>query len=80
MYFLKDREQLIQKLLLHMKPAYYRIKYRLTEANNMHEVVNKDFKELHHLVKKSIQPLVHLIGCDIPENEIIYFTMLIGDG
>ncbi|AKP45677.1 MULTISPECIES: BglG family transcription antiterminator [Bacillus] len=76
--FLKDREQLIQKLLLHMKPAYYRIKYRLTEANNMHEVVNKDFKELHHLVKKSIQPLVHLIGCDIPENEIIYFTMLIG--
>jgi transcriptional antiterminator len=64
--FLKDRDQLLHKLLLHMKPAYYRIKYHLTEANDMYEMVNQDFKELHHLVKKSIQPLIDLIGCDIP--------------
>ncbi|KYD04370.1 BglG family transcription antiterminator [Saccharococcus caldoxylosilyticus] len=79
--FLKDRDQLLQKLLLHMKPAYYRIKYNLTEVNDMYEIVkivNRDFKELHHLVKKSIQPLVDLIGCDIPESETVYLTMLIG--
>ncbi|ALF10360.1 BglG family transcription antiterminator [Parageobacillus thermoglucosidasius] len=79
--FLKDRDQLLQKLLLHMKPAYYRIKYNLTEVNEMYEIVkivNHNFKELHHLVKKSIQTLVDLIGCDIPESEIVYLTMLIG--
>jgi transcriptional antiterminator/mannitol/fructose-specific phosphotransferase system IIA component (Ntr-type) len=76
--FLKDRDQLLYKLLLHMKPAYYRIKYHLTEANEMYEMVNQDFKELHHLVKKSIQPLIDLIGCDIPESEVVYLTILIG--
>ncbi|QPA32264.1 BglG family transcription antiterminator [Thermaerobacillus caldiproteolyticus] len=76
--FLKDRDQLLRKLLLHMKPAYYRIKYHLTEANDMYEMVSQDFKELHHLVKKSIQPLIDLIGCDIPESEVVYLTMLIG--
>jgi transcriptional antiterminator/mannitol/fructose-specific phosphotransferase system IIA component (Ntr-type) len=76
--FLKERDQLLHKLLLHMKPAYYRIKYHLTEANDMYEMVNQDFKELHHLVKKSIQPLIDLIGCDIPESEVVYLTILIG--
>ena len=50
--FLQDKERLIHKLLLHIKPAYYRIKYQLTEVNDLHEIVNKDFKELHHLVQK----------------------------
>jgi transcriptional antiterminator/mannitol/fructose-specific phosphotransferase system IIA component (Ntr-type) len=76
--FLKERDQLLHKLLLHMKPAYYRIKYHLTEANDMYEMVNQDFKELHHLVKKSIQPLIDLIGCEIPESEVVYLTILIG--
>ncbi|WP_044747638.1 BglG family transcription antiterminator [Bacillus alveayuensis] len=76
--FLKDRDQLLHKLLLHMKPAYYRIKYNLTEANDIYEMVNRDFKELHYLVKKSIQPLINLIGCNIPESEVAYLTMLIG--
>lgn len=76
--FLKDRDQLLHKLLLHMKPAYYRIKYNLTEANEISEMINRDLKELHYLVKKSIQPLIDLIGCDIPESEVAYLTMLIG--
>ncbi len=76
--FLQDKERLIHKLLLHMKPAYYRIKYQLTEVNDLHEIVNKDFKELHHLVQKSTQPLADLIGSEIPESETIYLTMLIG--
>lgn len=63
-----------------MKPAYYRIKYNLTEANEISEMINRDLKELHYLVKKSIQPLIDLIGCDIPESEVAYLTMLIGGG
>lgn len=76
--FLQDKERLLNQLLLHMKPAYYRIKYKLTEVNDLHEIVNRDFKELHHLVKKSTQPLADLIGSEIPESETIYLTMLIG--
>lgn len=76
--FLQDKEQLLNKLLLHVKPAYYRIKYHLTEINDYHDSVSKEFLALHHLVKKSTKPLENLIGMEIPESETAYLTMLIG--
>ncbi|WP_174614833.1 BglG family transcription antiterminator [Virgibacillus ihumii] len=75
---LQDREQLLQKLLLHVKPAYYRIKYQLTEVNEVKAEVSREFKALHHIVKKSTGPLEKLIGSAIPESETTYLTMLIG--
>ncbi|CAH0303189.1 Transcriptional regulator ManR [Peribacillus simplex] len=75
---LKDKEQLLNKILLHVKPAYYRIKYKLTIFNPLEETVSKEFKELNHLVKKSSKPLANLIGLEIPESESTYLTMLIG--
>ncbi|WP_099159544.1 BglG family transcription antiterminator [Virgibacillus ndiopensis] len=76
--FLQDREQLLNKLLLHVKPAYYRIKYQLTEINHVQDSVSKEFLALHHLVQKSTKPLAELIGMKIPESETTYLTMLIG--
>ncbi|UOQ94684.1 BglG family transcription antiterminator [Halobacillus shinanisalinarum] len=76
--YLQGREQLMNKLLQHIKPAYYRIKYQLTETMDMQDSLNKEFKELHHLVKRSTGPLKDLIGSDIPESETTYITMLIG--
>ncbi|WP_077329177.1 BglG family transcription antiterminator [Virgibacillus siamensis] len=75
---LQDKEQLLQKLMLHVKPAYYRIKYHLTEVNDIKAEVSREFKALHHIVKKSTGPLEKLIGSTIPENETTYLTMLIG--
>ncbi|MGP4075973.1 BglG family transcription antiterminator [Halobacillus sp. K22] len=76
--YLQDREQLVNKLLQHIKPAYYRIKYQLTETIDIQGALNKEIKELQHLVKRSVGPLKDFIGTDIPESEIIYITMLIG--
>ncbi|PAV31268.1 transcription antiterminator BglG [Virgibacillus profundi] len=76
--FIQDREQLLNKLLLHVKPAYYRIKYHLNDVNDIQLTVSKEFMELHHLVQKSTEPLEELIGEKIPESETTYLTMLIG--
>lgn len=76
--YLKERDQLLDRLLQHIQPAYYRIKYHLNDTINFHGSLSKEFKELHHLVKRSIGPLTDLIGADIPESEIAYITMLIG--
>ena len=77
--YLQDRKQLLTKLLLHVKPAYYRIKYQLTEVNDVgHTLISKKYKELHHLVGKSTKPLAELIGSDIPDSETAFLTMLIG--
>src|SRR5690625_3038566 len=75
---LQDRDQLLNKLLLHVTPAYYRIKYHLTEVEDIENPINKKYKELHHLVAQSTKPIADLIGNDIPESETTYLTMLIG--
>lgn len=76
--YLEDREQLIDQLLQHIKPAYYRIKYQLTDQIHFQGSFSKEFKELHHLVRHATGPLKELIKSDIPENETAYIAMLIG--
>lgn len=76
--FLQDRQQLLDKLLLHVTPAYYRIKYHLTDVWESQHLISRDYKELHHLVAQSTTPLAQLIGNEIPDNETAFLTMLIG--
>jgi len=75
---LKDKEGFLDKLLLHMMPAYYRIKYQLTTNYSMVEKVSEEFEAIHYMVKDSLKPLEDYINCKIPENEIGFLTILIG--
>ncbi|MGN7397315.1 BglG family transcription antiterminator [Peribacillus frigoritolerans] len=80
---LHDCEDLLQKLWLHLKPAYYRIRFGLIQntfmdEGNFNRTFHTELKELHHLVRKSITPLEQVIGYPIPDEECKYFTMLIG--
>ncbi|MDX6151909.1 BglG family transcription antiterminator [Marinococcus sp. PL1-022] len=76
--YLHERDQLLDKLLQHIKPAYYRIKYQLSETSSTQVPLSKEFKALHHLVKQSTAPLEKLIGSRIPDSESSFITMLIG--
>lgn len=76
--YLENRDELMDKLLQHIKPAYYRIKYQLTDNIHFKGSLSKEFQELHHLVRRSTGSLQDLLGSDIPENETAYITMLIG--
>ncbi|MFD2706535.1 MULTISPECIES: BglG family transcription antiterminator [Salibacterium] len=75
---LHNKEQLLHRLMLHVKPAYYRVKYKLTDINEWELGISEEFQELHHLVKQSTGPLETLIGEPMPDNETTYITMLIG--
>ena len=74
----KDKDELVEKLMLHMKPAYYRIKYHLTTDYQMIEKVSSEFEATHYLVKDSLKPLEDFIGCPLPEDEIAFLTIMIG--
>ncbi|WP_026703203.1 BglG family transcription antiterminator [Salibacterium aidingense] len=76
--YLHNKDQLLQRLMLHVKPAYYRVKYKLTEINEWQYTISEEFQELHHLVKQSTGPLEKLIGEAMPDSETTYLTMLIG--
>lgn len=75
--YLQERDKLLEQLIQHIKPAYYRIKFNLTETLFLQQDVSKEFKEIHHLVKQSMGPLEELIGRPVPDNESTFITMLI---
>ncbi|MFF2439911.1 BglG family transcription antiterminator [Priestia megaterium] len=74
----KEKEKLLQKLVLHMKPAYYRIKYQLTTNYSIIEKVSEEFEAIHYIVKDSLKPFETYIGCSIPESEVMFITVFIG--
>ncbi|MGN2272799.1 BglG family transcription antiterminator [Priestia megaterium] len=74
----KEKEKLLQKLVLHMKPAYYRIKYQLTTNYSIIEKVSEEFEAIHYIVKDSLKPFETHIGCPIPESEVMFITVFIG--
>ncbi|WP_332308724.1 PRD domain-containing protein [Halobacillus mangrovi] len=45
---------MVEKLFQHLRPAYYRIKYELTEAQPIQDSITRELKEVHHLVIRSI--------------------------
>ena len=74
----EDKQGLINRLMLHMKPAFYRIKYSLSDIDSLQNNLKEDYKELFHLVKISSKPMEAILKQPIPDNEIAYLTILIG--
>lgn len=73
----QERNQLLQKLYQHMKPAFYRIIFGLSVENPLLKEIQTEYGEIHHLVKRSILPLEHFVGKEILEDEVAYLTILL---
>lgn len=67
---------LIDGLLNHLKPAYYRIRNNIKFENKIYEDVKLLYEELYEKVKVvSKKYLEKYIGKDIPEEEIAFLTI-----
>ncbi|MDQ0362455.1 BglG family transcription antiterminator [Breznakia pachnodae] len=75
---ISNKEVLLERLLSHFKPAYYRIKYNLTTSYDILDKVSKGFGAINTLVSQSISPVETYLGCTIPDNEIAYITLFMG--
>ncbi|WP_040206986.1 BglG family transcription antiterminator [Neobacillus jeddahensis] len=75
--FIVDKEEILNKLLLHMRPAYYRIKYHLTLKDQYSMKMIEEYIDLHEMAAASIGPLEELIGETFPAGEIAFITMFL---
>lgn len=75
---LSAKESLVNKIFIHFKPAYYRIKYQLTTDYKILPTLDTEYGYIHHLIKESITPLVTYLGRKLPEIETMFISMLIG--
>lgn len=74
----RDSEQMIQNLLLHVKPAFYRMKYGIEIENTLCDSVKRNYPEVFHLTKKVVHHFENVIGQPINENEIAFLAMHFG--
>ncbi|GCF92436.1 PTS sugar transporter subunit IIA [Enterococcus florum] len=76
---LEEKAKLLDRLLVHMRPAYYRIKYHLNLQTKYYQE-NKDANlfSLAYLVKEASGPLETFFGQEIPEAELFFISLFIG--
>lgn len=75
---LKDKKELLQKLINHFRPAYYRIKYNISVENVLYDRIRSEYRVLHNFVCDSISPLEKFFQTKISDEEIAYITLFIG--
>lgn len=75
---IKEKEQLLEALMQHWRPAYYRITYHYHIETSIIDMVIPQHTYLHELVKKSVTPFEQLIAQPIPDEELVYITVLLG--
>ncbi|GAA2912805.1 BglG family transcription antiterminator [Enterococcus pseudoavium] len=76
---LEDKDKLLDRLLVHMRPAYYRIKYHLNLQTRFYQE-NKDANlfSLFYLVKESSGPLEDYFEQALPDAELFFISLFIG--
>ncbi|MBO1308687.1 BglG family transcription antiterminator [Enterococcus sp. 669A] len=80
---LKGRESILNSLMYHLTPAYYRIRYLINENNDLYEkefldnvIAQYDF--LNSIIKDCFKPLEDLLEVPLPEIEIMYISLIFG--
>ncbi|MPW25367.1 PRD domain-containing protein [Alkalibaculum sp. M08DMB] len=75
---LSNKQELHQKLYLHLKSAVYRIKYKLTIDYPFINSLENEYVALYNLIENSLSPLEEFVGSKFPKQEILFISIFIG--
>ncbi|MDQ0177799.1 BglG family transcription antiterminator [Bacillus chungangensis] len=76
--FFSDVDDLKNDLLLHLKPAYFRLKYNIQMENAITHTIIKCYPEVFHLTKTVIQHFEALTKQQMTNDEIAFVAMHFG--
>lgn len=71
----KNSEQIFMQLYAHLRPAYYRLLFKLPILNPLCEKIKDEYPELFRMVMETMKPFAPIFGKEIPDDEIAYLTM-----
>jgi len=76
---IEDKNELLDRIMVHMRPAYYRIKYgmHLSEVD-LKRQQSREVSSIFYLVKKSVKPLEDFFAQGISDTEIFYLALFFG--
>ena len=73
---LGEREEFLEILYQHMKPAIYRIRYGYHVEPDITAMVLPKYQHLHEIVRKAVKQYEEYIHCTFPDAELVYITVL----
>lgn len=74
----KNRDEIEKNLLLHVKPAFYRIKYGLEVESEVGASIKEKYHDVFQLTAKVIGHLEEAAGKEVNDNEIALIAMHFG--
>lgn len=74
----ENRDELVDHLLLHIRPMYYRLKYKIKVRNVLTEEIKNRYRELFNLTDLAVKTVEKRYGLSIPDDEIAYLSVYIG--
>ncbi|WHY77354.1 BglG family transcription antiterminator [Neobacillus sp. WH10] len=76
--FFENRQEIERNLLLHVKTAYFRVKYGLEVENDMTKAIIEKYHDIFLITKKSMFHLENLIGKAVNDDETALIAMHFG--
>ncbi|GLB60248.1 BglG family transcription antiterminator [Cytobacillus sp. NCCP-133] len=76
--FFQNRIELERNLLIHLKPAYFRIKYGIELENPLSKSVQDSYQDLFILTKKVVHHFEYVLGKSVSDDEVAYIAMHFG--
>lgn len=75
---LANKDKAIQTLYHHLKPAYYRMLFKIPITNPLLSEIKKEHDYLFTVVKEVMKPIEEVLNLKIPEDEIGFLTLHFG--
>ncbi len=76
--FFQNRRELERNLLIHLKPAYFRIKYGIELDNPLAKPMQDSYQDLFILTKKVVHHFEYILGKPVSDDEVAYIAMHFG--
>ncbi|MDM5201387.1 BglG family transcription antiterminator [Fictibacillus enclensis] len=73
--FFEEKNKVVETLYQHLKPAYYRMKYRIPIYNPLLVQIKEEHTELFTIVKELLSPVEVLLNISVPEEEAGFITI-----
>ncbi|MGC4379251.1 BglG family transcription antiterminator [Fictibacillus sp. Mic-4] len=74
----EKKDEVIKTLYQHIKPAYFRMKYRIPITNPLLDQIKSEHQELYTIVKEMLLPIGSLLGITIPDEEVGFIAIHFG--
>lgn len=73
-----NKDKAIETLYHHLKPAYYRMLFKIPITNSLLAEIKREHDYLFTVVKEVMKPIEEMLNIKIPEDEIGFLTLHFG--